>query len=355
MRLPLPAAVSISAMLNETLFHNRRVIQLENSQIRVSVTVEGGHIAEILDKATGVSPMWLPPWPSIEISAWSPEKYPEYGNDSESKLLAGIMGHNLCLDMFGPPSDEEARAGMVAHAEAGVAPWVFTDSGSEVSGSCVLPASQLACTRTLRLEGRRLRVQETVENLCALDRPIAWTQHVTLGPPFVANGKTEFRMPGTKSRGIGETTDFDWPMHPLADGSLRDLRVYADAASSSSFTTHLMDTEQARAYFFAWSPESKVALGYVWNRADFPWVGIWEENRNRSHAPWLGRTQTRGIEFGVSPFPETRRQMLERGSLFGEAGYRWLPARGTLSAEYYAAITSADAIPESLDGFEALL
>jgi hypothetical protein len=61
------------------------------------------------------------------------------------------------------------------------------------------------------------------------------------------------------------------------------------------------------------------------------------------------------MEFGVSPFPEPRRQMLERGSLFGESAYRWIPALGTVSAAYYAAVAPADAVPESLAAFEALL
>ena len=30
------------------------------------------------------------------------------------------MGHNLCLDIFGGPSDEEAAAGMTAHGEGSV-------------------------------------------------------------------------------------------------------------------------------------------------------------------------------------------------------------------------------------------
>ena len=330
--------------MSETTFRGRRAHQLENDVIRVTVTVEGGHIAEILDKASGVNPLWQAPWPTIEPSAWSPEKYPEYGNDSESKLLSGIMGHNLCLDLFGPPSDEEAAAGMVAHAEAGVVTWELAQAVDTLHARCELPASQLGFTRMLRLDGRRVLIHETVENLCALDRPIAWTQHVTLGPPFVANGKTEFRLPGTRSRGIGETTDFDWPYHPQPDGTVRDLRVYPAVQSSASFTTHLLDPDQAEAFFTAWSPESNVAISYVWKRADFPWLGIWEENRNRTHSPWLGRTQTRGMEFGVSPFPETRRRMIERGSMFGEPGYRWLPARGKLCAEYYAAIGPATSV-----------
>ena len=56
-------------------------------------------------------------------------------------------------------------------------------------------------------------------------------------------------------------------------------------------------------------------------------MGIWEENRSRTHAPWNGKTIARGMEFGASPMPETRREMIERGRLFGAPCYRWLPAK----------------------------
>jgi hypothetical protein len=74
-------------------------------------------------------------------------------------------------------------------------------------------------------------------------------------------------------------------------------------------------------------------------------LGIWEENHSRTAPPWNGQTVTCGMEFGVSPMPETRRQMIERGSLFGVPGYRWIPARKTVKAEYRAFITTADEIP----------
>jgi hypothetical protein len=44
--------------------------------------------------------------------------------------------------------------------------------------------------------------------------------------------------------------------------------------------------------------------------------------------------------------PETRRQMIDRGKLFGAPGYRWIPARSSVQVEYSAFITTADAIPE---------
>lgn len=329
-----------------TLFHNRRAYQIENGQIRVTVLAEGGHIAEILHLATGVNPLWVPPWPSMEPSAWGAETHPMYGNDSESRLLAGIMGHNLCLDVFGPPSEDEARAGMGAHGEAGVVAYEFEAAADGLRCRCVLPVAQLAFERTIRLEGCRVHIGETVENLSPLDRPVAWTQHVTLGPPFLERGRTQFRVSATKSRAIGETADFEWPYY-----GARDLRVYPADESSSGYTAHLMDVGREEAWFVAWSPAARVAAGYAWKRVDFPWLGIWEENNSRAHTPWLGRTQTRGMEFGVSPFPEPRRRMIERGDLFGTPGYRWIGARCRVTVEYCAAIGPAAAVPEDWEEF----
>src|SRR5882757_885615 len=103
--------------MTEVSYRGRRAVQFENDLLRVTVLVEGGHVAEIFHKPTGVNPLWTPPWPSIEPSTYSLEKHPEYGADAESKLLAGIMGHNLCLDTFGTPSPEEVAAGLTVHGE----------------------------------------------------------------------------------------------------------------------------------------------------------------------------------------------------------------------------------------------
>ena len=86
----------------------------------MTVLEGGGHIASVLDKASGVSPLWIPPWPSIEPSAYGPGIMRRYGSSVEGRLLAGIMGHNLCLDIFGGPSEEEAAAGLTPHGEASV-------------------------------------------------------------------------------------------------------------------------------------------------------------------------------------------------------------------------------------------
>jgi hypothetical protein len=181
---------------------------------------------------------------------------------------------------------------------------------------------------------------------------------VTLGPPFLATGRTEFRVSATRSKvfeslfGPGDYlvpgAAFEWPLAPRIGGGSADLRRFTDAPSSGAYTAHLMDLERHDAFFVAFSPEARLAFGYVWRRSDFPWLGIWEENRSRLAPPWSGREITCGMEFGVSPFPETRRQMIDRGRLFGVPTYRWIPARADVRVEYCAMLHASDSIPETL-------
>ncbi|MGA8025732.1 MAG: hypothetical protein WB992_01205 [Bryobacteraceae bacterium] len=343
-----------------TSYRNRRAVQIENDLVRVTVTVEGGHVAEILHKPTGVNPLWTPAWPSIEPSSYEPARHPEYGSGSEAQLLAGILGHNICLDTFGAPSLEEAAAGMPVHGEAPVATYNVSASSNEICMSATLSEAELRFERRIRLDpdGVSIRFSEAVENLSKSDRPIAWTQHVTVGPPFLERGSTQFRASATRSkvidsdfnegRGMQKSgEEFDWPFCPAKDGSIIDLRVFTAEESSGGFTAHLMNPENEQAWFLAWSPATKVLFGYVWERADFPWLARWEENHLRTEPPWNGQGLTCGMEFGVSPFVESRRRMVSRGSLFGIPTYRWAPARTRLEVNYRAFVTTAESIPEA--------
>ena len=135
---------------------------------------------------------------------------------------------------------------------------------------------------------------------------------------------------------------------PGLDGGRRDLQRFTAAPRSSAYTAHLMDPQSPHAFFVAFSPRFRLAIGYVWKRADFPWMGIWEENRSRSSSPWNGATIARGMEFGMSPFPETRRRMIERGTLFGTPAFGWIPANAQVETEYWALAQRTAVIPESL-------
>jgi len=342
-----------------TTYQGRRAASIENEHLCVTVLEQGGHIARIFDRETGVNPLWTPPWPSLEPAAYKPEKHTRtYGAGAEGKLLAGIMGHNLCLDIFGVPSDDEAAAGLTVHGEGSIVPYKISVRRNTLVFRAKFPLARIAFERSVELRDRAVIIRESVENLTAHDRPIGWTQHVTLGPPFLEKGVTRFRSSATRSKVFESAfgkhdylrvgAEFDWPLAPRADGGTADLQVMNGAMSSSAFTTHLMDPAREDAFFLAYAPEKRLVFGYVWKQADFPWMGIWEENRSRTHAPWNRKTLARGMEFGVSPMPETRRRMIERGSMFGVPAYRWLPAKGRIEVEYRALTARADTIPETI-------
>ncbi len=336
----------------------RQASRLENEILRVTVLHGGGHIAEVFDKRAGVSPLWIPHWPSMEPSEFDKRRPDRYGSGNDARLLAGIMGHNLCLDLFGGPTRDEAAAGFSVHGEASVNQYEVAESQDELTSRLMLPLSQLRFSRSIQLHGEHVRIREAVDNLTAMDRPLAWTQHVTLGPPFLEPASTLFDASMTRSIAFDTDTgadaylspriEFNWPMAPRSGGGFADLRQMS-TAPASGFTTHLADPQREHAHFIAFSPQFRLAFGYVWRRADFPWLGIWEENCSRQGSPWDGRTVTRGMEFGVSPFPETRREMIERNRLMDAPTYKWLPARGRLEAEYRVCSRIAEAIPGSLD------
>jgi hypothetical protein len=344
-----------------TTYRGRRAASIENDVLRVTVLEEGGHIAEITDRASGVNPLWTPHWPSIEPSRYDARGDTVYGGGADASLLAGIMGHNLCLDIFGGPSAEEAAAGLPVHGETSTAHFKITTSRADRSApsltmTAVLAAAQLRSVRRITLEQRVVRIRESVENMAATDRPVGWTQHVTMGPPFVARGETALRLtadrsivyPGTFGPAdyLRAGAEFRWPHAPHVDGGTVDLRLCTTAPSSSAYTAHRMDPDRDRAFFIAHAPATGMAFGYQWERRDFPWAGIWEENHARTAAPWDGRTLTWAVEFGASPFPESRREMIERGRLLDTPCFRWLPARSSTEVEYCAFLAPAAAIPE---------
>src|SRR5262245_25783442 len=106
----------------KTSWQRRNGFVLGNGLVRLITLTGGGHIAEFhLEESPAVSPLWVPPWRTIEPHRYKATIHKKtYGAIAEGKLLSGIAGHSICLDYFGPPSVEEAKRGLSQHGEA---PW----------------------------------------------------------------------------------------------------------------------------------------------------------------------------------------------------------------------------------------
>ncbi|HLK61512.1 MAG TPA: hypothetical protein VKU00_33495 [Chthonomonadaceae bacterium] len=332
-------------------YHGRKAWTLQNDQIQVIIIPGGGHIASLTLRsgpAANLNPLWLPPWPSIEPGGWA-KAGGAYGDKPGAQLLSSILGHNICLDFFGAPSDAETAAGIPVHGEAPTLNWKATASSANMlSYTTTLPNAQMKVTRTLTLTpaSSAVWISETVENLSNLDRPFGWNQHVTLGPPFLKEGESLYDMNGgwsmvdakefSKGQRLKQGGEFTWPDAPTSDGGTVSLRDWPKGNKSSDFTASLIDPASDWGWFTAINTHKNLLIGYIWPRKDWPWAANWEENKFRDGKPWNSQGVTRGIEFGTTPFAYSRKESVMMGKLHDTPVYRWISAREKQTISYAA-------------------
>ncbi len=352
-----------------TQWNGREAYTLSNDLVQMVTLPGGGHIAEFqFLKSTGLpvlNPLWVPPWKGIEPHQYRAEKHAaEYGAINDGKLLAGIAGHNICLDYFGPPSEEEAAQGLSTHGEAPSALWRKTKlraTAEEVGLTLAvpLPVAGLRFSRELCLRrGESVAYfTETVVNERKADHFFHWTQHVTLGPPFLDKETCRIAMPATRGRtlagGYGGNDllasgrNFHWPFAPARNSGSVDLTIPLTQPGLGFIASVLLNPRRKVQYVTALNQPNRLLLGYCFRRSDFPWVAIWEENQSRANAPWNGRAQTRGLEFGSTPSPVTRREAFAVAPMFDTPTFSTVPARGKMTVNYVSFLTQ---VPEDFGG-----
>jgi len=346
--------------VKRTTFRKRQAVTLASRKLRCTVLLGGGYVAELYCPEAKVSPLWIPPWPTMEPWQYNPKRHKRrHGDHHESKLLAAIMGHNFCLDFFGEPSPDESKAGVIVHGESGVSRWKVLNlrkgmASASVTLGVTLPLSQLAVQRklTVRRDSPVIDVAVRIRNLNRLDHPLTFNEHVTVGPPFLQKGVTVFDMPAgwahTAAEDVGginrlaRNKSFQWPYAPGAKGKRVDVRLATAQRRNSDFSTQQVAKSREFAYLTALNPRQGALMGYVWRRAVCPWIGSWEENYSRSIPPWNRQALTRGLEFGNTPWPVSKREAIDLGKLQGDKTFGWVPARGELKYNFAAFVVPVD-------------
>jgi hypothetical protein len=293
----------------------RQAMSLSNDKIDLTVLLNGGTLARL-------------------VMSGDAEKISPYAG----------MGHFLCLDGFGAPSDQELAAGMPFHGEASKQLWKVSPSqpaGQARSFQIVasLPLAQENISRTFQIvDGENVvYVDSELESLTAFDRPVSWAEHATLGPPFLETGKLVVDMPATQCRVRAEKPhalpnrlvflrDFTWPMAPTVNGGQADLRSipaqnYLDLASCQ------MDPKRTLGFVSALQLGKHLLFGYVFRREEYPWVMSWMNYTG-------DRRAARGMEFSTQPFDVSRREAIDANPIFGTPTFRWLPAKSKIRSRF---------------------
>lgn len=341
------------------LWQTRKSYRLGNGLVELVTLTGGGHIAEFRFTETSglptLNPLWTPPWKTIDPHRYRAQDHTvHYGTITEGKLLSGIAGHNLCMDYFGSPSSEEAEHGLSQHGEAPNSRWhkvsqSIRHNSATLTLSLRLPSAGLRFRREIALQ-KDLPVayfKETVTNERKCDHFFHWTEHVTLGPPFISSQDSVISIPG--SRGItfpkeydegksllASNREFRWPLAPARSGKAISLERVLLRKGLGFVASVLIDPRREWGYIAALNTKYQLLIAYCFRRQDYPWVAVWEENRALSAVPWRKLTEARGLEFGTTPIPSTRREILREGDLFETPTITCVPAGGRKTIEYFA-------------------
>jgi Domain of unknown function (DUF4432) len=300
----------------ETLVKGRRSLVLDGSAAQVVVDIAGGSIVSFQFQDQKLNPL-----------VWG-----EKGEQTAPRP----MGHFLCLDRWGAPSEAEKNHGMPFHGEAAHVVWkilsdtVKSDGAIHAEMAAVLPIAGLEVGRriTMREKEAVLTVSETVTNRNKLGRLYNMVQHPTIGPPFLdettlvdSNARKGFMqsspMPNPEEPAVY------WPQ-AINESETVDLRRLRDDPIPNvvSFT---IDEE------YGWAAASNAArgllIGYIWKNDEYPWFNVWRHVEN-------GRPLARGLEFGTTGLHQPYGTLLAKGRIFGRPIYGYLDANSTVKKSY---------------------
>ena len=316
-------------------FEGYPAIVLSSSKLELTIMTKGSTLASLTlaDDSEKLSPLWNPMRMARELGR--PVKFD------------GGAGLFVCVDGFGPPSTEEHAAGLPGHGEAHTETFAShverRGSSTAVTLTAKLPIVQELFTRTFRVvEGENVvSVESELESLLGFDRPLNWAEHATIGSPFLEPGVTVVDVSGSRSQTRPYTSnetgdvqlrlpsgrDFDWPLAPGLDGQQINLRQTPENPHFLDHAATLLDPQRDIEWVTAINPKKRLIIGYLFKRADYPWLQYW------GYYPPSGK-MARGMEFSTQPYDVARREVVSAGPLFETPTYRWLPAKSKIKTRF---------------------
>jgi len=261
-------------------------------------TQVGGHLASLRFRDEETNPLWQPCWHAAAPDAVTAGGY--YGG-REAGLLAAIVGHNLCLDRFGPPHPGETRP---IHGEPGVSAWQRQETQHDLFELTVeMPLAGMRARKRVQLEGNRLFVTHAIFNPTEQPVDIEWCEHINCGQPFIDFATCE----------AGLDAVWNWAEEPEPLSRFDDVPPKGPISIDEALAIPTPDLPvcgdvvTGRVVRGVWSitnPRMKRRLLCTFSAQDFPWLTLWTQHRSRNQTPWLGRERVRGMEITTKPYPD---------------------------------------------------
>ena len=337
--LPLIATLiwASSICWSEPGLEGRDLVELESRNTKVVVDLGGGSIVDFHIKGHGLNPL-------------------TWGYPKNEDLNPRTMGHFICFDRWGQPSEAESKNGMPFHGEAAKVEWHLISKPANKNGkicsemSCELPIAGMKLHRTLSLDENEpvLTVTEEITNINKLGRIYNIVQHATLAPPFLDESvlvDTKVKK-GFTQRGrmpFPEDPAIYWPK-AVYRGRLIDFRRLVDDIGPG-VVSFIFDENDEYGWATACNATKGLLIGYIWETDDYPWLNMWYNITD-------GKPSARGIEFGTTGLHQPFGVLFEKNNIFGRKLYEYLDAGETTEKSYTAFLSK---IPGDYKGVEDIL
>ena len=335
-------------MPHSSLFRGRRAAAIENNDLRLTVVEGGGHIAEVFHKASGVSPLWIPPWPSIE-----PRDYVA----SATRPTARVSNRNCSRGSWATTCVSISSVGHPTKSTPPVCSRMARHPSStyQLEYRCIRDSNgRHAVGIGLRVE-RRLHLDRSSPFACRIggkpfrNRPAGCVDSARDARSAVP-GKRSNRVPRIGDEIEGPRNDVRSSRLPddrgdlrvaaraaRSDGGTEDLRTFTERPKSGAYTAHLMDPNDPDAYLRrVFSDRIDSSFGYVWKQKRLSMDGHLGRKPKppASAVEWAHHDSRNGIRrFSVSGIA-TRD---DRARTFYSTcrRIRWIPARTRVDVDYW--------------------
>lgn len=295
-------------------------IKLQNKTSLVEVDLHGGAIIEFHLKENLVNPLSF---------RFSKEQMP-----ANNKAGAVYQGHFICAGRWGEPSPGEINAGIPNHGEPANIYWNVqesTDSNVIMETTASLEGLHIKRSINMNDETAFFHVAETITNINPLGRLYNVVQHPTIAAPFLnettiinCNASTGFdynhaNKPEENKQGWQHTVDVNNIPFNLQNPQQEYNSVFSFVVNSND----------EYGWITAHSPTHQLALGYVWQRKDYPWTNLWQYFEN-------GVIKYRGLEFGTTGLHLPFKNIIENNTLkvFNESTVTYIDAGERVTKEY---------------------
>jgi hypothetical protein len=309
-------------------------MKIENNIVLLEVNLNGGSYSDFHLKDQPINP--------INWRINDPEMPP-------------FMGHFLCFDRWGPPTDAEKANGFKHHGEVNTVNWELLSKPQSKEGvttcsmRCILPMGGLQLTRKIELSENYplFHVTEEIRNLNKYGRMFNIVQHVTLAPPFLDkstlfDNNAEKGFEDKEDGSLSQETPVIKCPEADHDGRKVSLRQFLDKWPRVS--TFIYCEGDKNGWVTACNPELKLMLGYIWETKDYPWINFWRSMENDNPAAF-------GMEFGTTGLHEPFPVVARKGKIFGRNIYEFIDA-GEIMCKSYTAFLAK--IPEDYKGVERI-